>query len=328
MRGRRQPFGARESSLEHVRVTGSRSAAVNAGEIEVIHPDWPAPRGVRAAFTLRGGGVSRPPFDSLNLGLRVGDDSQAVVENRRRVRICLGLPAEPCWLTQVHGSSVVTLDRAAADQAQAAHRAGGAHQAQGAHQAVPTQADAAISRRSGVVCAIQVADCMPVLFAARDGAAVGAAHAGWRGLAAGVLEATVAELAAGQPGVPADRLIAWMGPAIGREHFEVGEEVRAAFVERDAEAASAFARNARGRWQCDLYGLARRRLATAGVREVYGGGWCTYGDASRFFSYRRDGQCGRTAALIWIEPAGGGSTGPLTGDERLLKAAVVSPQQG
>jgi YfiH family protein len=141
---------------------------------------------------------------------------------------------------------------------------------------------------------------MPVLFAARDGAAVGAAHAGWRGLASGVLEAAIAALGAEPYGIAPHRLIAWMGPAIGPGHFEVGEEVRAAFVERDGGRASAFARNARGRWQCDLYALARRRLAAAGVQDVYGGGWCTYADAERFFSYRRDGRCGRTAALIWM----------------------------
>jgi YfiH family protein len=261
---------------------------MNAAAIECIYPDWPAPPGVCAAFTLRRGGVSRPPFDSLNLGLSVGDDRRGVTENRRRVREALRLPADPVWLAQEHGSAVVALDRAASESRE------------------PPRADAAISRRPGAVCAIQVADCMPVLFAARDGAAVGAAHAGWRGLAAGVLEATIAALGAEPYGNAARQLIAWMGPAIGPGHFEVGEEVRAAFVERDGGAAGAFARNARGRWQCDLYALARRRLAAAGVQEVYGGGWCTFADASRFFSYRRDGQCGRAAALIWIahEPAG------------------------
>jgi len=253
---------------------------MNAADIEFIYPNWPAPPGVHAAFTLRRGGVSRPPFDSLNLGRSVGDDSGDVTENRRRVREALKLSVDPVWLKQEHGSAVVSLDRVASEP--------------------PPHADASISRLPGTVCAIQVADCMPVLFAARDGAAVGAAHAGWRGLASGVLEATIAALGA-EPYCKAPReLIAWMGPAIGPGHFEVGEEVRTAFVERDGEAAGAFARNPAGRWQCDLYALARRRLAAAGVQEVYGGGWCTYGDASRFFSYRRDGQCGRGAALIWM----------------------------
>jgi YfiH family protein len=141
---------------------------------------------------------------------------------------------------------------------------------------------------------------MPVLFAARDGSAVGAAHAGWRGLAGGVLEATIARL-----GVPATELIAWMGPAIGPKHFEVGDDVRAAFTATDAGAALAFAANARGRWQCDLYALARRRLSAIGVSGIYGGGWCTFAEAGRFFSYRRDGQCGRMAALIWIQAGQG-----------------------
>ena len=158
------------------------------------------------------------------------------------------------------------------------------------------RADAVVTRAPGRVCVIQVADCMPVLFAARDGSAVGAAHAGWRGLAGGVLEETVRHLC-----VPATELIAWLGPTIGQEHFEVGDEVRAAFVSRDPDAVSAFESNARGRWQCDLYSLARRRLVALGIRDVFGGGWCTYADAARFFSYRRDGQCGRMAALIWME---------------------------
>jgi polyphenol oxidase len=255
--------------------------------IELIYPDWPAPRPVRAAFGLRRGGASRPPFESLNIGAHTGDEPSAVAENRRRLQEALRLPADPVWLAQQHGACVVALER----DGGTAMRRGEA-----------PRADAAISRLPGEVCAIQVADCLPVLFCARDGAAVGAAHAGWRGLAAGVLAATVAAFGAEPYGIGADRLIAWLGPAIGPEHFEVGEEVRAAFLERDRGAADAFTRNARGRWQCDLYALARRQLAAAGVREVYGGGWCTYGDAGRFFSYRRDGQCGRMAALIWIEP--------------------------
>jgi hypothetical protein len=141
---------------------------------------------------------------------------------------------------------------------------------------------------------------MPVLFAARDGSAVGAAHAGWRGLAAGVLEATIRRM-----GVPGSELIAWMGPAIGPEHFEVGDDVRAAFTARDEDGDAAFVPNARGRWQCDLYALARRNLTMLRVKEIFGGGWCTFREADRFFSYRRDGQCGRMAALIWREPGGG-----------------------
>lgn len=247
----------------------------------IITPDWPAPPGVRAAFTLRTGGVSTGCYDSLNLGGRVGDSPAAVTENRRRVKETLRLPADPVWLDQVHGTGVVDLSGdAAAMRAES-----------------PPTADAAVASRSSQVCVVQVADCMPVLLAARDGTVVGAAHAGWRGLAAGVLESTIRRLDT-QPA----RLLAWMGPAISAAHFEVGDEVRTAFMLEDVEARSAFVRNSRGRWQCDLYALARRRLAAIGVSAIYGGGWCTYRDAERFFSFRRDGQCGRMAALIWIEP--------------------------
>lgn len=242
---------------------------------ELIFPDWPSPAGVRAAFTLREHGVSRPPFGTFNIGAHVGDEPRAVAENRARLRASLGLPAEPVWLEQVHGNRVVDLDTQTSLDP-------------------PGPADAAVTRAGGRVCAIQVADCMPVLFAAADGSAVGAAHAGWRGLAGGVLEATARAMK-----TPPAGLLAWMGPAIGQLHFEVGEEVRTAFLSTDAGAAAAFAANQRGRWQCDLYALAKRRLAALGVRAVHGGGWCTYADAGRFFSYRRDGRCGRMAALIW-----------------------------
>lgn len=252
--------------------------------IEVIRPDWPAPSWVRAAFTLRHGGVSRPPFDTLNLGLHTGDDPAAVAENRRRLRQTLQLPAEPAWLAQAHGTTVVRLD--------------GPEVAPGPD---PPRADAVIARTPSRVCAIQVADCIPVLFAARDGTAIGAAHAGWRGLAAGVLEATIGALGAEPYCTPPAGLIAWMGPAIGPDRFEVGDEVRAAFLAGDPGAGLAFTRNVRERWQCDLHALARRRLGAAGVRDVYGGGSCTYADPGRFYSYRRDGPCGRMAALLWIE---------------------------
>jgi YfiH family protein len=273
---------------------------------KIIAPDWAAPAGVRAAFTLRTGGVSGAPYDSLNVGAHVGDVSAAVAENRRLVRERLRLPGEPVWLQQVHGAGVVELDGAGA-HVPARHADAGAELARlspaGAEAESPlasgfASADAAVTRAPGRVCVIQVADCMPVLFAARDGSAVGAAHAGWRGLAGGVLEETVRAL-----GVPAADLIAWLGPTIGQPNFEVGDEVRAAFVSHDPDAVLAFEANARGRWQCDLYSLARRRLAAVGIREVSGGGWCTYADAARFFSYRRDGQCGRMAALIWMECA-------------------------
>lgn len=246
---------------------------------DFIVPDWPAAAGIRAAFSLRTGGVSQPPFDTCNIASHVADDPRAVAENRGRLKASLALPAEPVWLEQVHGHRVADLD------------------ARG-QSGSPGPADAAVSRVAGRVCAIQVADCLPVLFASADGSTIGAAHAGWRGLAGGVLEATV-----GAMNVAPGRLLAWLGPAIGQAHFEVGEEVRAAFRAADPGAAAAFSPNPRGRWQCDLYALARRRLAALGVASVHGGGWCTYADAGRFFSYRRDGRCGRMAALIWRAPS-------------------------
>jgi YfiH family protein len=242
-----------------------------------LTPDWPAPARVRALSSLRAGGVSRPPYASLNLGQRVGDQPRAVAENLARLRAAAVLPADPEWLVQVHGSAVADLD------AQAGLR----------------EADAAYTRIAGRICAIQTADCLPVLFAAADGSVVGAAHAGWRGLVAGVLEASVAALAAAAPDVP---VLAWLGPAIGPAHFEVGEEVREAFVGRDPEAEIAFIENARGRWQCDLYTLARRALARVGVADIHGGEHCTYAESGRFYSYRREGQTGRMASLIWIDP--------------------------
>lgn len=238
-----------------------------------MEPPWRMPARVHAAFTLRSGGVSAAPFDSLNLGAHVGDAPGAVEENRRRLRERLRLPAEPAWLQQIHGVVVADLDRHGA----------------------PREADAAVTRREDRVCVIQVADCIPVLLAARDGSVVAAAHAGWRGLAAGVLEATVRSV-----GVRGEELFAWLGPGISSRHFEVGAEVRAAFVDGDPRAASAFAPNSRGRWQCDLAALARGRLLKLGVREISGGDCCTYADAERFFSYRRAGRCGRMAALIWL----------------------------
>lgn len=253
---------------------------------EVIIPDWPAPGRVRAAFTLRSRGVSRPPFDSFNVASHVGDEPRAVEENRARLRERLELTAEPAWLTQVHGPHVADLDAVADLDSMAGLDPGAARGL--------LEADAAVTRAAARICVIQVADCMPVLFAAADGTAIGAAHAGWRGLAGGVLEATVRAM-----NTPPAQVLAWLGPAIGQAHFEVGDEVRAAFMADDPGASAAFVANDRGRWQCDLYVLARLRLATIGVRSVHGGGWCTYADKARFFSYRRDGRCGRMAALIW-----------------------------
>jgi YfiH family protein len=244
----------------------------------LLHPQWAAPQRVRAACSLRGGGASASPYDSLNLGSHVGDDPAAVAGNRRRLAAALALPAEPCWLEQVHGTHVADMDA----------RSGAAP----ATAAVP--ADAAVTRERGRVLAILVADCLPVLFASADGSVLGAAHAGWRGLAAGVLEATLAAMR-----VPASSVHAWLGPAIGVGQFEVGDEVRAAFTAQDAGATGAFHANARGRWQCDLLQLARRRLAAAGVLQVSGAGLCTASNPRDCFSFRRDGRTGRMAALLW-----------------------------
>ena len=254
--------------------------------LEWLIPDWPAPATVRALSTLRTGGVSKPPFASFNLGGHVGDDATAVAENRRALREAAGLPAEPVWLAQVHGTHVMELDSPAP--------AGLAGPATG-------PADAAVTRQPGRICAILTADCLPVLLANDAGDRVGAAHAGWRGLAAGVIEAAVTAL-----GAPPRQLLAWLGPAIGPRHFEVGAEVREEFL-RCAGASdiaaddAAFVPNARGRYLADLYALARRRLLRLGVERIYGGGECTYTDDAKYYSHRRDGRTGRQATLIWLE---------------------------
>jgi YfiH family protein len=247
-----------------------------------VEPDWPAPAGVRALSTFRIGGASGGAFASLNLGGHVGDVAATVAENRRRVTVAAGLPAEPVWLAQVHGTAVVDLDTAGPGGAGAPSGFG--------------PADAAYSRQIGRVCAILTADCLPILLATDSGDVVAAAHAGWRGLAGGVIEATVRALA-----VPPKALMAWLGPAIGPRHFEVGAEVREALLRGDLGAGAAFALNARGRFLADLGVLARRRLAALGVTRVYGGGRCTFAEPDRYFSHRRDGVTGRQATLIWLE---------------------------
>jgi YfiH family protein len=241
--------------------------------LALIEPDWSLPAGVRARVTTRTGGVSAAPYASLNLGTHVGDDPGAVGVNRARLRRLL--PAEPLWLQQVHGIGVADADVAGA---------------------VP-EADAAVARTPGRVCAVLTADCLPVLLCDGAGTVVGAAHAGWRGLADGVIEATLARMA-----VPPQTVMAWLGPAIGPQAFEVGDEVRARFVGLDAAAAAAFTpARAAGKWMADLFLLARQRLERAGVGNIQGGGVCTHGDPGRFYSYRRDGVTGRFASLIWLE---------------------------
>ncbi len=240
--------------------------------VNLILPDWPAPAGVRALSTTRSGGVSAPPWQSLNLGDHVGDDPLAVAANRATLRN--ELPAEPVWLNQVHGTRCVDAARALPG----------------------TQADAGFTRQRGVVCAVLTADCLPVLLCDERATVVAIAHAGWRGLAAGVIEATVATM-----GEPGERLMVWLGPAIGAQAFEVGGEVRELFLADDAAAADAFVPVAGGKWLCDIYRLARRRLHALGIRRIAGADFCTLDDAARFFSYRRDGVTGRMASLIWLE---------------------------
>jgi YfiH family protein len=237
-----------------------------------IVPDWPAPERVRALITTRSGGGSVGPYASMNLGLRVGDDPAVVDANRRFLQRFL--PGEPKWLNQVHGTAVVAAETIV-------------------H---PVEADASVATSLGCVCAIMVADCLPILLANHGGSVVAAAHAGWRGLAGGVIENTIQAL-----GTPPRNLLAYLGPAIGPSAFEVGDEVRAAFVAIDPGARYAFRPHKPDKWLADLFALARQRLASAGVLNVYGGGQCTYSDAAHFFSHRRDKVSGRMAALIWLE---------------------------
>jgi hypothetical protein len=239
-------------------------------------PDWPVPGRVRAAVSTRQGpGVSIEPFERLNLGANCGDEPQAVLANRRALRQALALPGEPHWLRQVHGIDVAEVAGAAADQ--------------------PPVADAAVTRLRGEPLAILTADCLPVLFCAADGSEIAAAHAGWRGLAGGVLEATLRHLQ-----TPAGAVMVWLGPCIGAASYEVGDEVREAFIADDAAATACFAPTRPDHWLCDLAGLARHRLAHAGVSAIYGGGFDTLADP-RFYSYRRDAaRSGRFASLIWL----------------------------
>lgn len=236
-----------------------------------ITADWPAPAGVRAGVTTRLGGVSQGPYASLNLASHVGDAPAAVAENRARLCQALRLPSDPIWLNQVHGTQVCT-------------------------DAAPgTTADASLSRQTGQVCVVLTADCLPVLLCDRAGTVVAAAHAGWRGLAAGVVAETLTRMA-----VDPANVLAWLGPAIGPQAFEVGNEVRAAFLDLASDYAQAFADHTPGKWRMDLYTAARLQLAGLGVTRVFGGGYCTYSDAARFYSYRREQQTGRMASLIWI----------------------------
>lgn len=261
--------------------------------------DWPAPAGVRAGTATRQWpGVSLPPFDRGNFGARCGDDPVAVAHNRAMLRSLLALPSEPRWLRQVHGAAVAVFTPVGAHLcATATSDPAAINDIAVAHSCAPAdepEADAAVTRDPGVVLAILSADCLPVVFASDDGAVIGAAHAGWRGLAAGVLEATLDAMR-----IAPARVVAWLGPAAGPAAYEVGAEVRAAFVDGDPAGASAFAPTRPGHWHCDLYALARRRLAARGVTRVAGGVHCTISDRARFHSHRRDQRAGRMATLVW-----------------------------
>jgi YfiH family protein len=232
------------------------------------------PPGIAAVSTERDGGTSKGPYSSLNLGAHVGDDPACVAANRAALAAALDLPSEPAWLEQVHGARVIDLDAEP-----------------------PGTADAAVTSTAGRVLAVLTADCLPVLLASVDGARIGVAHAGWRGLAAGVLPAAVACM-----GLAPRRLLAWLGPAIGPASYEVGADVRDAFVGGNPATKDCFSPGRPGHWQADLYGLARHALAAAGVEAVFGGNFCTFADSERFFSHRRAAPCGRMATLIWRTP--------------------------
>jgi YfiH family protein len=240
--------------------------------IETITPDWPAPARIRACCTTRRGGVSARPFDSLNLGMHVGDREADVMQNRRRLRAQLALPGEPEWINQTHGVGVVTLENDSG-----------------------RDADAAITRKPGRVAVVMTADCLPILLCNRDASEVAALHAGWRGLQAGIIQSTLAAMQS-----PRAQLLAWIGPGISQACFEVGEEVYAAFVDADGTTAACFSANRPGHWLCDLAGIAAALMYELGVAQVARSPHCSYRDAGRFYSYRRDAVTGRMASMIWI----------------------------
>ena len=244
-------------------------------EQRYLIPDWPAPANVKACVTKREGGVSTNNFSSFNMGLRSGDVVEHVQANRRQMRSDFNWLHEPQWLKQVHGTKVVSASDRGEEQ----------------------EGDAVWSNQAGLACAVLTADCLPVLFCDRSGSVVAAAHAGWKGLQAGVLENTIKSM-----GQPASEIMAWLGPGISQNHFEIGPEVRDAFIRIDAEAARAFIPGQGDRWHGDLYLLARQRLQAAGISAIHGGEFCTYQQADTFYSYRRDGkESGRLASVIWLQ---------------------------
>lgn len=235
-----------------------------------LQPDWPAPANIKAATTLRTGGFSTGQYHSLNLAMHVGDDVGKVQQNRDLIKNSLNLPAEPVWLEQIHGNKVVNAGTAG----------------------INVQADASYSDQQGVVCAVMTADCLPLLLCDRGGSCIAAVHAGWRGLLAGVIANTVKAM-------KKDDLMVWLGPAIGPACFQVGGEVKDAFVNQNLEYEAAFTEQSREKWLADIYQLAKIHLAALGVTRIYGGDFCTYSEQERFYSYRRDKQTGRMTTLIW-----------------------------
>ncbi len=241
----------------------------------LIKPDWPAPANVRAFSTTRLGGVSTSPYNSLNLATHVGDDPRQVAKNRRCLQQQLALPSVPAWLSQVHGVDIHPLTNPLP---------------------APVTADGSISDKRGLVCAVLTADCLPILLCDRAGRRVAAIHAGWRGLCSGIIEKCIQQMQ-----LPAEQLLAWLGPAIGGTAFQVGAEVHDAFIIHDISASHAFVQQDQQHWLADLYQLARQRLLSQGVDAIYGGDYCTFQQRELFFSYRREGVTGRMASLIWLQ---------------------------
>ncbi len=238
-----------------------------------ITPDWPAPKNIRAITTTRNGGFSQTPYDSMNISTYVGDDPEAVQKNRQYLQSTLNIPSQLHWLEQVHGTLAVNA----------------------AHITETVKADACYSSEKNIICTIQTADCLPVLLCDKTGTTVAAIHAGWRGLADGIIEQAINTM-----NCPGNKLIAWLGPAIGPKAFESGDDVRDAFIAHDKQAKTAFTQQTNGLWLADIYELARQRLTNQGVTACYGGNFCTYHDEARFYSFRRDQTTGRMATLIWL----------------------------
>lgn len=274
MKNRVMPTNVRRDTTDHAGVW--------------IVPDWPVPTSVHAVVTTRGGPADASPSAfGFNVGTRCGDDPAMVSKNRALLREALSVPSEPCWLRQVHGTAIARFPPCETRTAEG----------EAAQSLKEPEADAAVTRTPGVVLAIQTADCLPILFCADDGSEIAAAHAGWRGLSAGVLENTLAAMQ-----TPRENVSAWFGPAIAAQSYEVGDEVREAFLAHDPAAASAFTATRPGHWSCDLYQLACQRLQAAGVTRIFGGDLDTFIDP-RLHSYRRDGaRSGRMVSLIWLLP--------------------------